>query len=1087
MERGNVMKRSLSVLCLLLGLNNFVLPQWSSDPTVNTPVCTSQDMQTAPQIIPDGNGGAIIVWQDLRDSATNGSDIYAQRFDQNGNPKWTANGVPVCTAPRNQLHPQLCTDDSGGAIITWEDYRQTECPLPLGCSSIYAQHITQLGNTVWAADGIPVVDNGLMRENPKIVRDGLHGAIVAWEQNLADTIGGSDIYVRHIYSIGNADSVTWGTQADGLPICQAINDQNSIEMISDDTYGAIIVWQDHRSDPSGDIYGQRIDGNGNVQWTADGVPISTAAGSENQFKLTSNLNHGAIIAYIGPNVGGENTVRAEDILSNGVLAWGTGSGIAVTNLLGTFSSPAIVSDTHGGAIVAWSEGPDLGIEAQRLDTNGSGQWNVGGGGIVVNNASGIESSPSMVQDRMGGAVVTWSDTRNGSTDVDIYSQRIDVSGNLLWLSGGVPVSTAGGNQDPPHAVITDTVGAAIVAWEDTRNGSGNTDIYCNLTHAATFIIHFTGLPATLFFDPTISMVIKSVNPPGSPFDVAVTRYFEPPDPCVAGECFDQSAITGLADMGFWHIEAMNMAPGVTFESDITFTFANLIDWFSKPPNPNMIAVATRNTGGDMFERSSFSQIHLQAKQIVAQNIDHFSDWILAVVPESVSYRSIEPESIATARDNKGKLGKAVKLKPDKVEFCAVVTNHNPDSVVVNDLHIEFSHKILPGTISTTPPYDSVSSDAAAHKWDFFFTTPIDSGGTVTVCGFGDKGSRQTVPKYWWSSNGSQLGKPAKDVQFTLNQPRLPKPNLINLITDDFQNPELEGGLVVGIADPTLKKTTGWVRMKKPGDVLKSLVGRQGSEHTGDPAPFNFDGEKKTLPPEKQNNNLFANQVAAKLALTSSDDSLTPPGFSGVIYDDSTGTQTHPLNGKRLWDIVTIVDSFLSGYHTIISDCTQVEPAVSLDSILHRIDRAFSGPVDTNSFSGRLSLKGVPRDWRDIPYLHPPAGGSSTPHNMPAGRVDVPKVYTLYQNYPNPFNPTTTIDYYLPMNSIVSLKIYNILGQIVTTLVDDQILTEGAQSVDFDASRLASGIYFYRLTAEPAASGGLIGSRFTAVRKMILTK
>ncbi len=89
---------------------------------------------------------------------------------------------------------------------------------------------------------------------------------------------------------------------------------------------------------------------------------------------------------------------------------------------------------------------------------------------------------------------------------------------------------------------------------------------------------------------------------------------------------------------------------------------------------------------------------------------------------------------------------------------------------------------------------------------------------------------------------------------------------------------------------------------------------------------------------------------------------------------------------------------------------------------------------------------------------------------------IPTVFSLAQNYPNPFNPTTTIRYSIPNSSNVSMKIYNILGQEVATLVNQHQIA-GNYTVTFDASRLASGVYFYRLNA---------GS-FTAVKKMLLLK
>jgi hypothetical protein len=88
----------------------------------------------------------------------------------------------------------------------------------------------------------------------------------------------------------------------------------------------------------------------------------------------------------------------------------------------------------------------------------------------------------------------------------------------------------------------------------------------------------------------------------------------------------------------------------------------------------------------------------------------------------------------------------------------------------------------------------------------------------------------------------------------------------------------------------------------------------------------------------------------------------------------------------------------------------------------------------------------------------------------------PLTYRLEQNYPNPFNPTTKIEYSIPTQAPVELKVYNLVGQEVATLVNE-VQKAGAHYVKFNATNLASGMYFYRISA----------GDFSSVKKMVLVK
>jgi len=97
-------------------------------------------------------------------------------------------------------------------------------------------------------------------------------------------------------------------------------------------------------------------------------------------------------------------------------------------------------------------------------------------------------------------------------------------------------------------------------------------------------------------------------------------------------------------------------------------------------------------------------------------------------------------------------------------------------------------------------------------------------------------------------------------------------------------------------------------------------------------------------------------------------------------------------------------------------------------------------------------------------------------------VPAPNEFSLNQNYPNPFNPITKIDFSLAVDSKVSLKVYDVLGQEVASLVNYNNLDAGLHSMEFDASVLNSGIYFYMLKAENAE-----GKNFISTKKLILMK
>ena len=176
-----------------------------------------------------------------------------------------------------------------------------------------------------------------------------------------------------------------------------------------------------------------------------------------------------------------------------------------------------------------------------------------------------------------------------------------------------------------------------------------------------------------------------------------------------------------------------------------------------------------------------------------------------------------------------------------------------------------------------------------------------------------------------------------------------------------------------------------------------------------------------------------------------------------------GTYTFKLSFKDMGGGVMAIGYSISGPSYLLEGHLTDNHNPFATSKFNSINFAVSG---TNTSTTGLNLKDVLVDLGS-PII---VGVSDNVDNS------VPTVYTLSQNYPNPFNPTTTIEFALPQSGDVNLAVYDILGRKVIDLVNGN-LTAGYHTVNFNASNLSSGVYFYRIQA----------GDFVSVKKLMLLK
>ncbi len=196
---------------------------------------------------------------------------------------------------------------------------------------------------------------------------------------------------------------------------------------------------------------------------------------------------------------------------------------------------------------------------------------------------------------------------------------------------------------------------------------------------------------------------------------------------------------------------------------------------------------------------------------------------------------------------------------------------------------------------------------------------------------------------------------------------------------------------------------------------------------------------------------------------------------GCIYAGTDGVYLSADYGLH-WNL-----SGLSG-HDVLSLVSAQDGSVfagTYDAGVFRLDTAGGTWVQLNSGLTGSEVSSLASDSLGYIYAATETGvfrSAQTVTSVGAAIDRRPHEFALNQNYPNPFNPATSISYQLSSVSHVTLKVYDILGRETISLVD-AVQPAGEHSVTFDASKLSSGVYFYRLTT-PA---------FTQVRKMLLEK
>ncbi len=340
---------------------------------------------------------------------------------------------------------------------------------------LYAQRLDSLGHPKLQSNGLALTTTTGKQTNFAATSDGFGGFIVVWQEVTNDD---GDILAQRFGANGQR---LWGLN--GKEVYRGSKEQSAPKVIATGEGGAYVFWHDQRTG-SQDLIGQRLNENGDKLWNADGVELVTTRRAQTLGAAVLIPERGFALAWQD-----ENPTPAQVFVQyydqTGKAQWSAPVRIAQSS--GEQSEPRMLLETNNANgfafYVAWLDErfnvPN--VYAQKLDVAGALLW--GTAGIAAGRAAGAQKEIQLLRDAANGLFIIWEDARTDKGD--LFAQRFDGAGNAQWPVAGLPFAQAEQGQFRPRVAL-DQHGGFIAVWEDER-GTG-TNIYAQRVSALGQIV-----------------------------------------------------------------------------------------------------------------------------------------------------------------------------------------------------------------------------------------------------------------------------------------------------------------------------------------------------------------------------------------------------------------------------------------------------------------------------------------------------------------------------------------------------------------------------------------------------------------------
>lgn len=437
-------------------LSGLMQAQWVNDPAINNQI--AEDVKNPKDIVTSENpdGGVFVVWQDKIDGSR--SEIYYQHIDLNGKVSFRADGKRVSNRVFAKEKPVVSNAVNHSTVIIWKEYNRDRK------GELYAQRVDKSGFLIWGESGKKAIEtNGEIIEY-SVATDPDGTSYLLYIEKIPAGKYSFRLRLQKMTAIGENEFPLSGEAIDS-----SSNQMSIPTVLATIKQEAYMLWAEY-AERKNKIFVKKLLRDNSLDWDEKALELSGNKTRVLSYKAI--LLNSELVYAVWQTQEKEKNIFHQIFSERGGLLWDA-NGKQMTKMKGNNYNPQTILASDSTIITSWinENQSDRNIFVQKFWLKGKERWETGG--VSYMRLNGDQFGQNLVADNQGGVIIAWFDSRQPKKKPDLYAQRINKRGELVWPRDGIPIAVNENSEKSYLSICRDQNDGVIAVFKEKRGrGAG---------------------------------------------------------------------------------------------------------------------------------------------------------------------------------------------------------------------------------------------------------------------------------------------------------------------------------------------------------------------------------------------------------------------------------------------------------------------------------------------------------------------------------------------------------------------------------------------------------------------------------------